>query len=621
MPRLERDLWIEGGYYIDFDELNQFRIIGPNNHLYCGLIDIPRHKIKIERVISRNKGDKVEIVGIFTTKQLNLYYPAQDDIRTVRKFTYSQKGGRMPFVSFLEIRRRYFDKLVPLYIRHTKNKEGEGLIFRRYYGEKKWYGVTFQFSKDVKIKEINHPYKGHQLSTNKKGIKFTILAATNDINKFRIRNFFIPQDFDFRVFKKYAGIVRRLWKRTSVEIEHLITWGKTSGDRYGTIFPRDWMESADLGTHDLEQKVRDFMYEVSLKNVNKKGEAWHEDVVGEYKFQFEMAGRDIFDRHMIDIEPHHIFGLKELSQDFLVKKENREKTKRVAKFILKQAREKDLITFKKLPKEKQTEEQKYYLSGNWRDDDWAYKKIHPIIAPFDVNAVFYPQALRTLKEFQKKLGMRIRDIDKLIKKWDKVKNLYRFKNKDGTFAYALALYDITKKKGKLKYKKLKVNHLDESYLFTYGEGTPKEVESFCKRLLDPNYFYTKSGPLLIAKNNQYGYTTREYHGLVIWTKQAAYTVLGLSKHLKLAITENWDKKIQRLIKKALITTCQSMIEAYARLKAIPELHYDDNGRPRFFTDQPGVIGQMSKVQLWSSIGARRIFRKYYELLTEERYKI
>lgn len=614
----KNNLWIVGGYYIDFDELEQFRIIGPNNHLYCGLIDIPRHKIKIYKVEALNGGNSVKILGIFPTQKLNLYYPAMDDIRTMRMVTQVREKRRFPFVSFLEIRRTYFDKLVPFYIRYLK-KENK-LSFRRYYGEKYWYGVTFQFPHEVKIENISHPYKGYRLSTKKKGIKFEIIASTNDINKCKIKHFFIPRDFDFKIFGKDEKIVKKIWKRTAFEIEHLITWGKTSGDRFGTIFPRDWMEAADLGVHDLTDDVRDYMYEVCLKNVNKKGESWHEDVVGEYRFQHEIAGRDIFDRHMIDIEPHHIMGLKQLSQNFLVKKENKEKVQLIAKYLVEQARKNDLIIFKRKSKEGKNKEE-YYYSGNWRDSEWAFKKIHPVIAPFDVNVVFYPEALKVLRDFQKKLSLEIQDIDTLIKKWMKVKKFYQFQNDDQTQAYALALYDIKKGKGSLKYKKMKVNHLDESYLFTYSDGNPREIESFCKRLLSQNYFYTNSGPMLIAKNNPYGYTTQEYHGLVIWTKQVAYVVLGLSKHLKKAIVENWDKKLQKLIRKTLLITCQNMIKTYAELGGVPELHFDDRGKAKYFTDQENVLAHMSKVQLWSAIGARRIIRKYYELMTEERYKI
>ena len=69
--QIEKDLWIADGYYVDFDESGQFRIIGPNNHIYCGLVDIPPHKIRIKEV--KNINQHLEIEGTFFSENLNLY--------------------------------------------------------------------------------------------------------------------------------------------------------------------------------------------------------------------------------------------------------------------------------------------------------------------------------------------------------------------------------------------------------------------------------------------------------------------------------------------------------------------------------------------------------------------
>ncbi len=416
-------------------------------------------------------------------------------------------------------------------------------------------------------------------------------------------------------------MMKKIWDRTEKEIRHLIPWGKTSGDRFGTIFPRDWMESADLGTHDLNETVRGYMYEASLKNINKKGEGWHEDVVGEYKYEFEISGKDILDRHMIDIEPHYILGMKFLPNEFFLNKDNREKLKLVANFIANNAREKDYIIFKELPAKRHRPGERYERSGNWRDGAWSFKKVAEGIAPFDVNAVFYLEAVKVLKEFQAKLGIKISDIDKLISKWQNKKQEYSFNNPDGRSAYALALFNPEPKSKKSRWKKMKVNHLDESYLYTYSTATREEIDSFCDRLLDKKYFYTASGPLLIANNNQYGYTTAEYHGLVIWVKQTAFTVLALSRTLKKAIIEDWDKELIKKIKKTMMAISENSFCAFESMGSIPELYWDDNGKAMLFSDQPNVQVSLSKVQLWSAVGARRIIRKYYQLLTDARYKI
>ena len=634
--QLKKDLWIAGGYYVDFDSFKQFRIIGPNNHLFCGLVDIPHHKIAIKSV--REEDDVLTVKGFFNSEGLNLYYPAMDDIRTMRELVgYND--------TFLSVREKDFSCLIPHIIRKVRRGGETVLKFRRMYG-KFFYETVFQFGSGIEIKKIKKPFAGFELkcsfknppgplckrgkpqerSKNSKKIPFTIICRTNDLSFKEIKRASLlkESDFKFELFRENADFVKHILKRTEIEIKHLLEWGKTSGDRFGTIFPRDWIEAADLSAHDLTSEVRSYMYQASLKNVNKEGEGWHEDVVGEYKHEFEVCGKEVIDRKMIDIEPHYLIGLNYLPQNFWLEKGVREKLKRVAKYVLKEARRNDFIVFKKLPSSKRTKGREYYFKGNWRDSNNAFKKVHPIIAPFDVNAVFYPEALASIKKYQKYLNLSkkdIKDIGDLIKKWKNKKRDYLFKNSDGRMAYALALYDIKKDKNKkVSYKKLKVNHLDESYLYTYCEGDQKEIKSFCERLLDPNYFYTKSGPLLIAKNNKYFYTPEEYHGLVIWMKQTAFAVLGLSKHLKIAIIENWPRPLQKLIKKTILTITQDTLEAASKLNSVPEVYIDINGAPKLFSDQASARNRASEVQLWSAVGMRRIIRKHCELLTDEKYK-
>ena len=628
--QLKKDLWIAGGYYVDFDSFKQFRIIGPNNHLFCGLVDVPRHKIDIKSV--KNKNNILTVKGYFNSESLNLYYPAMDDIRTMRKLVGHND-------TFLSVREKDFSCLVPQIIRKIKRDNRISLKFKRVYG-KNFYETVFQFESGIEIKKIKKPFAGFKLGFthilsqkgNKKSksrnekIPFIITCRTNDINFKEIKKISSIKEnsFDFKLFKEKDNFVKYILKRTEIEIKHLLEWGKTSGDRFGTIFPRDWMEAADLGVNDLTSEVRGYMYQASLKNVNQKGEGWHEDVVGEYKYEFEVSGKDIIDRKMIDIEPHYLMSLDYLPQNFWFKKDVRNKLNRVAKYVLKKSRKNDFIIFKKQSFLKRTKDKEYFLKGNWRDSGEAFKKIHPIIAPFDVNAVFYPKALANIKKYQKHLNLSkndVKDIDDLIKKWKNKKKDYLFKNPDGRMAYALALYDIKKNKDKkVSYKKMKVNHLDESYLYAYCESNQKEIKSFCERLLDPKYFYTKSGPLLIAKNNKYFYTQEEYHGLVIWMKQTAFVVLGLSKHLKLAIIENWPLELQRLIKKTILTITEDTLKAASKLNAVPEVYIDVDGAPKFFSDQASARNRASEVQLWSAVGIRRIIRKYYELLADERYR-
>jgi|GEM_PF-1204542 len=630
--KINENLWIEGGYYVDFDAFGQFRIIGPNNHLYCGLIDIPRHKIKINSIES--KDNVLQINAVFNSDSVNLYYPVMDDMRTARTIAIGK--------TFLEIRREIYDRMVPQIVRKSK-KDGKILLkFKRVYG-KKYYQTVFEFDNNIIIKKIKRPFAGFKVSMPlpifprikygaKKGnirkIPFVIRASTNDINYYKLKKISLinKEYFDFSVFGNKKELIEEIWNMTEFEIKHLLEWKKTSGDRFGTIFPRDWMETADLGHHDLTPETKSYMYEQSLKNISKKGEGWHEDVIGEFKHEYEMSGKDIFDRHMIDIEPHYLIGPEYLPLNFWLKKENRRKIHLVAKYVLERAKTRDYITFKK-----------NNVTGNWRDSEDAFRKISEIIAPFDVNAVFYPRALRAIKKNYKKFGFNENDISQInavYNKWKNKKDEYKFKNEDGKTAYALALYGTKKNKsGDYQYNKklssfakgeleevFKINHLDESYFYTYCRGSNDDIKSFCERLLDPQYFYTESGPLLIAKNNKYFYTSREYHGTVIWIKQTAFVVLGLSKHLKIAIIEGWPIGLQKLIKKTILRITEDTLNAMKEMKAIPEVYADVKGKPVPFFELAGSKNEGSEVQLWSAVGIRRIIRKYYELLTDERYR-
>lgn len=612
---LEKNLWIADGYYIDFDEFGQLRIIGPNNHLCCGLVDIPLHKIRIDKITTQNHC--LEIKGSFSSKKINLYYPVMEDIRTLREFLKKS-------VTFLQLRYEFLGRAFPRITKKTSTKEKTTLLFKRTY-EEFFYQTEFVFSKKIKVNKISSPLLGFKLATNEGNkIPFLIKAKTNEIHYKEFKKYFLysKEDFDYEAFGKYKNIVKNILERTSAEIKHLISWGKTSGDRFGTIFPRDWMESAIIGIHDLRPEIINYMYEAAIEHINEKGEGWHEDVVGEYKYEHKIAGRDIYNRKMIDIEPNYVIGLNHLPETFLANKENNKKIRKTAKYILNEAKNKDFIAFKKVAKEFQKEDVQYYPTGNWRDSTWAFKKISQFIAPFDVNCVFYPAALLTIKKFQSELGLKDQkeEIDRLIKKWSHKKNAYRFQDKNGKNSYAFAIYEKELKKKKRILEKMQLSHLDEAYLYTYLDGTKEEIKSFCERLLSKEYFYTSSGPTIIAQNNAYGYTTQEYHGIVIWTKQTAFCVLGLSRHLKKALSENWPKPLQKLIKKTILIICEDAIKTFSKLKSVPEVHYDDSGEPRFFNTQTNTHGIMSKVQLWSAVSARRIIRKYYELKTDPIYK-
>src|SRR5690606_21278000 len=198
-------------------------------------------------------------------------------------------------------------------------------------------------------------------------------------------------------------------------------------------FPRDWIESADLGKDDLTQDTVDYMYAQSMRFVSETGEGWHEDVVGEYKTKVADMSMHI-DRKMIDIEPRYILGLKRLSKKFLTNEENHAKLRLVAHYILANAREQDYITFKKRPSE--TEEE-YHPVGNWRDSYYAFPRQKSPLAPYDVNCVFYPMALRIIREYYQ--YFQIEDVDgltELVTKWDRQKEKFRLYHPGGVIGYS-----------------------------------------------------------------------------------------------------------------------------------------------------------------------------------------
>lgn len=613
MPQLENDLWIEGGYYIDFDDLDQLRIIGPNNELYMGLIDVPKHKITLSDVASGPKAS-AKITGSFTAQNVNLYNPAMDDIRTIREITAHPHGH---VISFLDLRRKMPIESVPTVVKRWKKNKANYVQFLRTYGSS-WYGTTWEFPATVTLRAINRPYKGFRIENKRgKNIPFVITADTNDFSEAPCTCRLLPDNtFNWSVFGRDGLRLREFWQRTNIEISHLISWRKTSGDRFGTIFPRDWMESILLGEGDIQHETVDQMLIECLAHVDSQGQGWHEDVVGEYKYEHELSGKDVFDRKMIDIEPLFMLCIPYASASFWQNQKNVGKLKRVAKYLIRKAQTEPVIVFKKHSEKFQTPQNTYHRVGDWRDSSWAYKQIHQIVGPFSVNASHYPEALRIIYAYAKQLGVSKAQLSDLIKKWEQVRKLYHYTNERGKSAYALAIFDI--KKRPFSFNKMKVEHLDEAYLYALGEGSEPEMVHFCKNLIDPDLLFTPSGPTLITKKNTYGYTTTEYHGLVIWAKQAAFAVKALAKHRKIAQQQKWSRATRILIDQAFEKTCASILRAFMTLGAIPELHWDDEGTAKFFNDQIGAISRTSKVQLWSAVGFRRIVREYHDYLSEKR---
>lgn len=158
---------------------------------------------------------------------------------------------------------------------------------------------------------------------------------------------------------------------------------------------------------------------------------------------------------------------------------------------------------------------------------------------------------------------------------------------------------------------LPVSHLDESYDLFYGLPSLEEISSFASKIQDEDFFYTPVGPILVSADED-SFTTKEYHGKVIWPKQVAFAVAGLTKQYHRGLNENWPWPLIQNIRQSIIKTSEAFFKGITDLGGVPELYYYDPQRniARYYTDQEEYEGQMSFIQLWSAVGARRIIHDY-----------
>jgi hypothetical protein len=517
------------------------------------------------------------------------------DIRTLRSFVEAMS----PKPSYEQLVEQNIDKVMPRDITQKSTKFYNKIQFVNEYfvedNEKKYYGSEIIVRKPIKI----HLENNHILISGKEPIRMKIRTLTNlEVSTETLKTLFrhrlpLPK-------KLIDPEILKLYKDSKSEIKHLIKSKKTSSFEYGTIFPRDWIESADLGSKDFTSDTIDYMYDQSMQFISEQGEGWHENAVGEFKYKTEKPFEDI-DRRMIDIEPRYILGLKGVSKKFLTSEEHHQKLLHVSKFILENARNKQLITFKKSTED----ESEYLILGNWRDSSFAYPKHKQPLAPYDVNCVFYPQSLRIIREYSDYFEIEdLEELEKLIRKWDNQKIKFRLYHTEEILGYSLALH------GK-KNIPLTNLHLDESYDLFYGNPSLEEVISFAIKVVDPEYFYTPVGPLLVAADDD-DFSSQNYHGRVIWPKQAAYTVAGLTKQYFRGFREGWQEPVLHTIRDAVIKTSEACFRGWKELGAVPELYFYDEKteRARLYTDQKNYEGQMSLIQLWSSVGCRRIIHDY-----------
>jgi len=584
--------YIKENFYFDIDKYNQLRITGPQNHLLLGLTIPENVKIEVEKYNLHKKQLVVKLK--LSTKKLTTPIPIVTDIRTIRTYTENVR----PQPTYGELIEKNIEELVPQTIRQVKRKGKIVLKFAKTYtderGKIRRYGAKFILPPDSSAK-----IDGKKLTiTSDKNIFLTIKTITNVTVSQKLRSLvFVPEeDISRDLFNK---TLLDLYQKAGKDVEYLVRTQKTSSFEYGTIFPRDWIESADLGHGDFSPETIDYMYSQAMKNISETGEGWHEELVGSYRMK--AGSKNFIDRKMIDIEPRYIIGMNFVTKSFLLNKENRRKLKLVANYILRNAEEKELITFKRTHRARD----EYYPVGNWRDSGNAFPGQKSPLAPYDVNCVFYPTSLKIIREYCTFFQIRnLNWLDEIFEKWQLNKQKYRMYHPYDTVGYALAIH------GK-KNKQLTVSHLDEAYDLFYGNPNLEEVVSFAIKLADPDFFYTPVGPILVA-NDEEEYSTGQYHGKVIWPKQAAFAIAGLVRQFRRGILENWPNDVLETIKDVIKITCEACFRGWEELGVIPELYYyDKKGNcARLYTDQQNYEGPMSFLQLWSLVGARRIMRGY-----------
>jgi hypothetical protein len=625
--QIDDKLWLYNGFYIDIDELGQLRIVGPNNHLYYGSAGIYADRLSVGEV-----GLRLHELRLHITLRLDdgfLPDPAMGHIRQVREEI--QIFGE-PTRSFASVNVASPGLIAPTNISSETDDDISIIRYTRAYGEH-FYGVVMTFEKGVKLHR-DDLLRGFRIEGAGEAVNVIIDTDTDEMPESYNGHIFTEDTKEIGTQLKSAAN-KRLWERTTAEISHLIQGRKTSGFDYGTVFPRDWMETADLLSDELTDETYRFMYSESLRHVNEQGAGWHEDIIGEFSYERQQeierlaSGFDMFidpghpaspqfrklleqldelfvTRMMIDIEPHYLLGLKRM--DFTQFSEGDQvRFRHVAKFIMKRAQREPLISFNKLALPfKRHRGDEYYHAGNWRDSLLAYQQIGPMIAPYDVNAVLYPEALKMIAANADELHVDGDEAMDLAEEWSHKAEHFRFTDRNGRSVMGLALYAPASSHALEDFKLLRVSHTDEAYSHLYGTPERADVTGFAERLVMSEYFYTPSGPTVVGSGMGYDHT--QYHGEVIWTKQTALIIRGLQKQAKRAESEGWTSQERQAIRNAVVRTSKASLDAFVQLDAIPELHYDDMGKARLYTDQPHPEGQMNTVQLWSAAGARVILR-------------
>ncbi len=527
--------YLKGDYYFDIDLRNQLRIAGPQNHLLLGLAFPQDQHIDIET--SEIVDEQLHLQLTVNTKTLHLSLPLVTDMRTLRSYIEPVS----PTPSYNQLVEQRIQEVLPEIVEKIKKEGREYILCKNVYtdefGKAQEYGALIGVDSESKIMLDD---------------KMIVIKGKRPVRLWieTMGSVKVGEVLDVSVFSPEAPLpeeifsapVRELYATAGLQVEYLIKTKKTSGFEYGTIMPRDWLESADLGKGDLSQEIVDYMYKESMEFVSDTGEGWHEHLVGQYKYRITDTLLHI-DRKMIDIEPKYILGFRSLSPAFLVNDDIKKRLRLIARFVLINAQERDLITFKQLVHEPD----KYHFIGNWRDSYHAFPRQKSPLGPYDVNCVLYPEALKIIRENAEYFDVKPEAVIPLIEKWNRQKDRFRLYHPNNVIGYSLGLH------GK-KQIPLPIAHTDEAYDLFYNSPSIEEVVSFARKLVSEDYFFTPAGPVLVA-NDEEDFNEKMYHGKVIWPKQTAFAVAGLVKQYLRGAVETWPTPVMDEIKQAALVTC------------------------------------------------------------------
>ncbi len=593
-------------YYFDIDSRNQFRLTGPNNHLLLGFSIFHQSEVNFGEAVIFDE-HVIQLTLEFEAPEVTISQPLVCNIRTLRKYT--EGSANKP--SYLELASQKIAELLPQVREFVSYEQinsdsltlpyqsGKVLrlsrTYRDFQGEENTYGANVIFPQNCTVTQTADTLT--ITNNDAQPVEFVIESNTKTVpSAEKIEQIlYKPLALDPGLFSE---TILRMVQEVRRQVHFLVSTSRTSSFEFGTIFPRDWIESALLGEKDLTHAARDFMVEQSMKHL-KGGEGWHEEVIGEYR---NFVGKDEWvDRKMVDIEPLYILSLNTVSKQFLLRESNQEKFQAVAEFLINKAEKNEHITFKEI----QNEPGAYYKVGNWRDSEDAFYQHEQPLAPYDVNCVFYPEALRTIWRFREMLHIsQTRQLRKIMRRWASVHYQYLLTEPLHIQGYALALHGNP-------LRTLKIAHIDEGYALFYGQPSLEDVVSFAKRMMSPKYFYTPVGPILVSQKNPY-LDERHYHGKVIWPKQAAFAIAGMAKQYRKGMKYSWPEVVMDTLYQSITLNCEASLRGFEQLEAIPELYYYDRDldKARFYVDQEAAEGQMSLLQLWSAVGFLRIVREY-----------